>query len=68
MVYLQTQHAEPEYEVCCRVSEANESQTSYSVKQADIFQHQSYSHSDDIFIIHFPSHASRVRWKIIASN
>jgi hypothetical protein len=32
------QHAEPEYEVCCRVSEANESQTSYSVEQADIFQ------------------------------
>jgi hypothetical protein len=38
-------------EVCWRVSEANESQTSYSVEQADIFQHQSYSHSDDIFII-----------------
>jgi hypothetical protein len=34
-----------------RVSEANESQTSYSVEQADIFQYQSYSHSDDIFII-----------------
>jgi hypothetical protein len=33
------------------VSEANESQTSYSVEQADIFQYQSYSHSDDIFII-----------------
>ena len=45
------QHAEPEYEVCCRVSEANESQTSYSVEQADIFQYQSYSHSDDMFII-----------------
>jgi hypothetical protein len=29
------------------VSEANESQTSYSVEQADIFQYQSYSHSDD---------------------
>jgi hypothetical protein len=29
----------------------NESQTSYSVEQADIFQHQSYSHSDDMFII-----------------
>jgi hypothetical protein len=33
------------------VSEANESQASYSVEQADIFQYQSYSHSDDIFII-----------------
>jgi hypothetical protein len=33
------------------VSQANESQTSYSVEQADIFQHQSDSHSDDIFII-----------------
>ena len=28
-----------------------ESQTSYSVEQADIFQYQSYSHSDDICII-----------------
>ena len=34
-----------------RVREANESQTSYSVEQADIFQYQSYSHSDDMFII-----------------
>jgi hypothetical protein len=25
--------------------------TSYSIEQADIFQYQSYSHSDDIFII-----------------
>jgi L-rhamnose mutarotase len=33
------------------VSEANESQASYFVKQADIFQYQSYSHSDDMFII-----------------
>jgi hypothetical protein len=33
------------------VSEANESQPSYSVEQADIFQYQSYSHSDDMFII-----------------
>jgi hypothetical protein len=33
------------------VSEANESQTSYSVEQADIFQYQSYSYSDDMFII-----------------
>jgi hypothetical protein len=41
------QPAEPEYEVCWRVSEANESHTSYSVEQADIFQYQSYSHSDD---------------------
>jgi hypothetical protein len=45
------QPVEPEYEVCCRVSETNESQTSYSVEQADIFQYQSYSHSDDMFII-----------------
>jgi hypothetical protein len=44
MVYLQ-------YEVWWRVSEAKESQASYSVEQADIFQYQSYSHSDDIFII-----------------
>ena len=36
------QPAEPEYEVCWRVSEANESQTSYSVEQADFFQYQSY--------------------------
>jgi hypothetical protein len=40
-----------EYEVCWRVSEANESQTSYSVEQADIFQYQSYSHSDEMCII-----------------
>jgi hypothetical protein len=33
------------------VSETNESQTSYSVEQADIFQYQSYSHSYDMFII-----------------
>jgi hypothetical protein len=33
------------------VSEAHESQTSYSVEQADIFQYQSYSHSDDMCII-----------------
>jgi hypothetical protein len=38
-------------EVCWRVREANESHTSYSVEQADIFQYQSYSHSDDMFII-----------------
>ena len=49
--YRKYQHAEPEYAVCCRVSEANESQTSYSVEQADIFQYQSYSHSDDMCII-----------------
>ena len=47
--YRKYQHAEPEYEVCCRVSEVNKSQTSYSVEQADIFQYQSYSHSDDMF-------------------
>jgi hypothetical protein len=41
----------PEYEVCWWVSEANESQTSYSVEQADIFQYQPYSHSDDRLII-----------------
>ena len=45
------QPAEPEYEVCWRVSETNESQTSYSVEQAYIFQYQSYSHSYDMFII-----------------
>jgi hypothetical protein len=33
------------------VSEVNVSQASYSVEQADIFQYQSYSHSDDMFII-----------------
>jgi hypothetical protein len=42
---------ELEYEAWWRVSEANQSQTSYSVEQADIFQYQSYSHSDDMFII-----------------
>jgi hypothetical protein len=42
---------ETEYEIWWRVSEGNESQTSYSVEQADIFQYQSYSHSDDMFII-----------------
>jgi hypothetical protein len=29
--YRKYQHAEPEYEVCCRVSETKESQTSYSI-------------------------------------
>jgi hypothetical protein len=38
-------------EVWWRVSGANESQTSYSFEQADIFQYQSYSHSDDMLII-----------------
>jgi hypothetical protein len=33
------------------VSEANESQMAYSVEHADIFQYQSYSHSDDMLII-----------------
>ena len=33
------------------MSEANESQASYSVEQADIFQYQRYPHSDDMFII-----------------
>jgi hypothetical protein len=42
------QPAEPEYEGCWRVSEANESQTSYSVEQADIFQYQSYSHLNHV--------------------
>ena len=37
--YRKYQPAEPEYEVWWRVSEANESQTSYSVEQADIFQY-----------------------------
>ena len=49
--YQKYQPAEPENEVCLRVSEANESQTSYSIEQADIFQYQSYSLSDDMFII-----------------
>ena len=49
--YRKYQPAEPEYEVCWRVSEANESETSYSVEQGDIFQYQSSSHSDDICII-----------------
>ena len=49
--YRKYQPAEPEYEVWWWVSEVNESQTSYSVEQADIFQYQSYSHSDDMFII-----------------
>jgi hypothetical protein len=39
----------PEYEVYWRMSEANESQTSYSLAQAYIFQYQSYSHSDVYF-------------------
>jgi hypothetical protein len=46
--YRKYQPAEPEYEVCWRVSE---SQSSYSVEQADMFPYQSYSHSDDMFII-----------------
>jgi len=33
------------------VSEGNESQTSYSVEQTDIFHYQSYSHSDDMLIV-----------------
>ena len=49
--YRKYQPAEQEYEVWWRVSETNESQTSYSVEQADIFQYQPYSHSDDMFII-----------------
>ena len=35
--YRKCQPAEPEYEVWWRVSEANESQASYFVEQADIF-------------------------------
>jgi hypothetical protein len=38
--YRKYQPVEPEYEDCWRVSEANESQTSYSVEQADIFHIQ----------------------------
>jgi hypothetical protein len=45
------QPTDQEYEVCWRVGEANESQTSYSPEQADIYQYESYLHSDDIFII-----------------
>ena len=43
--YRKYQPVEPEYEVWWRVSEANESQTSYSIEQADIFQYLSYLHS-----------------------
>jgi hypothetical protein len=49
--YRKYQPAETEYEVWWRVREANEWQASYSVELADIFQYQSYSHSDDMFII-----------------
>ena len=42
MVYLQTT-----YELCSLTRQ----QASYSVEQADTFQYQSYSHSDDMFII-----------------
>jgi hypothetical protein len=51
----------PEYEVWWRVSEVNESQTSYSVEQADIFQYQSYSHSDGLFII-LKSNITNLAW------
>jgi hypothetical protein len=44
MVYLLTTYG-------LRFCEASESPTSYSVEQADVFQYQSYSHSDDMFII-----------------
>jgi hypothetical protein len=43
-----------EYFESCNFSRENTNidvQTSYSVEQADIFQYQSYSHSDDMFII-----------------
>jgi hypothetical protein len=33
------------------MNEVNESQSSNSVEQAEIIQYQSYSHSDDMFII-----------------
>jgi hypothetical protein len=39
------------YELCFGETYFNESQASYSVKLADIFQYQSYSHSEDMFII-----------------
>ena len=45
------QPAEPEYEICWWVSEANESPASHSVEQADILQYQSYSHLDDTWFI-----------------
>jgi hypothetical protein len=38
--YRKYQPDEPEYEVCCQVSEANQSQTSYSVEQANISGNQ----------------------------
>jgi len=51
LIDAENMSVEPRYDVCWRVSEANESQTSYYVEQTDIFQYQLYSHSDDIFII-----------------
>jgi hypothetical protein len=49
--YQKYQPAEPEHVVCWRLSDVNESQASYSVEQDDIFQYQSYSHSEYMFII-----------------
>jgi hypothetical protein len=40
--YRKYQHAETEYEVCCRVSEANESQTSYSVTTYELCCGEAY--------------------------
>ena len=51
LIDTENMSVEPEYEAWWRVSEANESQASDSVEQADIFQFQSYSHSDDMLII-----------------
>jgi hypothetical protein len=50
------------------VSEANESQTSYSVEQADIFQYQSYSHSDDMQHCLILSFISPLQGNIFISN
>ena len=50
-LYRKYQPAEPECEVCWRVSEVNGLQSAYAVEQADIFQFQSYSHPYDMLII-----------------
>jgi hypothetical protein len=50
MVYIFTRSSKHNF-FAWRLSEANEPQMSYSVEQADIFQYQSYSHSDDMLII-----------------
>jgi hypothetical protein len=48
--YWKYQPAEPEYEVWWRMSEAKESQTSYSVEQADIFQYQLFTFRWHVYV------------------